>query len=127
LTALALTRVVEEADFTNHLIRPFIPEPIIGGKCWVPDAFGKFLLQEGPGILRCIAITHTGSGALTLYDGVRFHYHKLQAFTKFRANPTVLGHFMLDAGFNDGLILELEGSRSLPCASIVWVPKRKNG
>src|ERR1700678_3476955 len=47
-----------------------LPVPPMGGKCWVLDRKGLFVLEEGPGTLRTIACTHAGSGSLICYDGL---------------------------------------------------------
>jgi hypothetical protein len=107
---------------STELQYPEIPEPIIGGKGIATGdgdfgKFGNFLLQRGPGVLRCIACTHTGSGHLRLFDGVEWPEKRLL----FPLSPTVLGHWMLDVGFNHGLILEHWG-KMVCFATIVWVP-----
>lgn len=47
-----------------------LPTPPIGGICWLLREKGIFVLQRGPGVLRTIACTHAGSGALEAIDGV---------------------------------------------------------
>jgi hypothetical protein len=47
-----------------------LPTPLIGGICWLLREKGIFVLQRGPGVLRTIACTHAGSGALEAIDGV---------------------------------------------------------
>lgn len=101
------------------LTRVEIPEPIIGGKGWCIEGVGNFLLEEGPGVLRAIGITHTGSSYITIYDGLTIS----GARPLFRANPTVLGHWMLDLGFNEGLCIEV-GGKMMPFATIVWIKHR---
>jgi hypothetical protein len=47
-----------------------LPTPPIGGICWLLREKGLFVLERGPGVLRTIACTHAGSGALEAIDGV---------------------------------------------------------
>lgn len=103
-----------------NLTRVTIPEPIIGGKGLCLEGLGNFLLEEGPGVLRAIAITHTGSSYLTIYDGLDVTSSSRPLF---RANPTVLGHFMCDVGFNNGLTVEV-GGKMMPFVTIVWIKHR---
>ena len=104
----------------NQLTRIELPEPIVGGKGWCVEGIGNFLLEEGPGVLRAIACTHTGSSYLTIYDGLTL----AEARPLFRMQPTVLGHWMVDLGFNEGLILEV-GGKMTPFSTIVWLKHRQ--
>ena len=47
-----------------------LPLPPIGGKCWLLDRKGLFVLEPGPGTLRTIACTHAGSGQMEVIDGI---------------------------------------------------------
>lgn len=47
-----------------------IPSPQMGGKVWLLEDKGLFVLERGPGVLRTIACTHAGSGSLMAIDGV---------------------------------------------------------
>ena len=47
-----------------------LPQPPIGGKCWVLREKGIFILQKGAGMLRTIACTHAGAGNLEALDGI---------------------------------------------------------
>ena len=100
------------------------PEPTIGGKSYVTDHFGKLLLEEGPGVLRVVCCPHAGSGYVNFWDSVVGHHMTDKAI--FRMHPVILGAWMLDAGFNNGLLVELAGSRlsSPPCMTIVWLKKK---
>lgn len=112
-----------------------LPHPRIGGKIWVLDAKGIFFLQKGSGVLRTIACTHAGSGAILAYDGIpddsgffRFlegsDEHTRNGREIFRANPAVMGSWMLDGGFYHGLTIIHKGGHmsSAATASIVWMP-----
>jgi len=113
-----------------------LPMPPLGGKCWVLDKKGQFLLERGPGTLRTIACTNAGSGSLLILDGVPDENGELpmqmleipgyigNGRQLYKANPPVMGSWMLDAGFQHGLtIRSIGGQESAPAmASIVWVP-----
>ena len=47
-----------------------LPTPPMGGKIWVLEKKGVFVLEPGPGTLRTIACTHAGSGAIDVLDGI---------------------------------------------------------
>jgi len=42
----------------------------MGGKCWLLEAKGLYVLEEGPTLFRTLACTHAGSGGIVLIDGV---------------------------------------------------------
>jgi hypothetical protein len=136
--------VVQQRGIVTHITLPF---PRIGGKVWVLDAKGIFVLERSAGVLRTIACTHAGSGAVLAYDGIpddRGFFSprggsdgggsgsgngSADEDTKngreiYRANPAVMGSWMLDGGFYHGLtIVHNGGHSSAPAvASIVWLP-----
>ncbi len=47
-----------------------LPLPPIGGKCWLLDRKGLFVLERGPGTFRTAAVTHAGSGQFEIIDGI---------------------------------------------------------
>jgi hypothetical protein len=110
--------------------------PPLGGKCWVLDQKGQFVLERGPGTLRTIACAHAGSGSLHIFDGIPDENGELpmamieipgyngNGRQLYKANPVVMGSWMLDAGFQHGLTIRAYGGQqATPCiASIVWVP-----
>jgi hypothetical protein len=55
------------------------------------------------------------------FDGVEEEYDGRPLF---RANPNVMGSWMLDAGFTYGLTIKADGGVDSNCciASIVWLP-----
>jgi hypothetical protein len=60
-------------SFSNEERRPvdiLVPMPPIGGKIWLLDRKGLFVLERCAGTLRTLAVTHAGSGALEAIDGV---------------------------------------------------------
>lgn len=97
-----------------------IPTPPVGGKCICLDHMGSFMLARGAGILRSIAVTNAGSAYMTLYDGLS----PVDGRPLFVFAPVVLGCWMLDIGFEKGLVVELEGG-FVPMSTIVWVEKGK--
>ena len=94
------------------------PKPKLGGKSFCVEASGIYVLSKVPGILRCIAVTHTGSGHTCIWDDSVEDNKPGRAL--FRMSPNVMGHFMLDAGFDKGLVIEASGN---PAAflTLVWV------
>ncbi len=109
-----------------------LPAPPMGGKCYLLADKGMFVLQRGGGVLRTIACTHAGSGSIIAYDGLPDErgFMDETARQMYRANPAVMGSWMLDAGFVHGLtILASGGTESASAiASIVYLghdkPKR---
>jgi hypothetical protein len=163
--------VQQLTDIANGLAKPSavthidLPTPPMGGKCWVLKSKGLFVLERGPGVLRTIACTHAGAGALEAIDGVPddngffrdqdmaepnvanfLHEHDLatglsrpvpggydvaakayavrQGRPIYSASPTVMGSWMLDAGFLHGLTIRAAGGHeaAMVIASIVWMP-----
>jgi hypothetical protein len=133
-----------------------IPAPPMGGCCYLLEAKGLFVLHTGPGTLRTIACTHGGSGAIEVLDGIpddngffpdealtepqaidfaapsdyfdaRNAYHSRRGRALYRANPVVMGSWMLDSGFIHGLTIRAQGGSTSACAiaSIVWMPFRQ--
>jgi hypothetical protein len=125
-----------ERQMNGYIDLTDLPMPPLGGKCWVLDKKGQFVLERGPGTLRTIACTNAGSGSLLILDGVPDENGELpmqmleipgyigNGRQLYKANPPVMGSWMLDAGFQHGLtIRNIGGQDSAPAmASIVWVP-----
>lgn len=124
-----------------------LPPPVLGSKCFLLEEKGMFILERGPGLLRTIACTHAGCGSLVAIDGVPNEKGFFPEIPEgenildlptdptkgaypgrpfYRANPTVMGSWMLDAGFFHGLtILAAGGNDGIAAiASIVWMPYR---
>lgn len=114
--------------------------PPLGAKCWVMDQKGLFVLERCPGTLRTIACAHAGSGTLEIFDGVPNDDGELpppvmiggedydgKGRQLFKANPIVMGSWMLDAGFQHGLTVRNSGGQpgTPAIASIVWLPFKK--
>lgn len=116
-----------------------LPTPKMGGKCWLLESKGLFVLQGGPGVLRTIACTHAGTGSLAVYDGIpnedgffpdeempESHpdFMLRNGRVIYRATPVVMGSWMLDAGFHHGVTVLAKGGveSAAAIASIVWMP-----
>lgn len=116
-----------------------LPSPPMGGKCWLIDRKGLFLLEGGPGTLRTIACTHAGSGSFIAYDGIPGDdglfpdeymdpanpmWPQRNGREIYKANPVVMGSWMLDGGFLHGLTIRAAGGLDtvMAIATIVWVP-----
>jgi hypothetical protein len=118
----------EEEGFTDLTA---IPIPQLGGKSWLMERKGQFVLERGPGTLRTIACKGAGSGTLLAIDGVPDENGEIpqgQGLWRqlFKSNPVVMGSWMLDAGFQQGLtIRHYGGQEATPAiATLVWVPFR---
>jgi len=122
--------------------RIILPRPRMGGKIWLLDEQGVFILEEGEGIIRTIACTHAGTGTLQVFDGVPDEngffpdedlpetdpkYEQRNGRPIYRATPTVMGSWMQDGGFYHGLTVFHTGGHENAgcCASIVWMPVGK--
>lgn len=122
----------------HHIV---LPIPKMGSKGWVLDEFGNFLLEAGPGILRGLACTHTGSGSLELIDGVvddktgfyptaieilknHLHpaYHSCNGRRLFFSSGSVMGMWTLNIGFHHGLTVhaKLGHKAAPPCVTLIW-------
>ena len=125
-------------DGAYRVVRVELSVPPMGGKCFLLESKGLFILEVGPGVLRTIACTHAGSGSIEAIDGMpndegffpdqnlrepsppEFETHDLyvEAMKKYctrngrsiyRGNPVVMGSWFLDAGFEHGLTIRAEG------------------
>jgi hypothetical protein len=126
---------------SQKVVRVTLPVPRIGAKAWLLNRKGIFVLEEGFGVLRTIACTHIGSGSFVIRSGLpnaQGEFPEIPPFppgvegeyngrTLFRANPVVMGSWMLDGGFVNGLTIEADGGMDNNCAiaTIVWLPARE--
>lgn len=130
---------------SKKIIHIELPAPPMGGKCWLLERKGTFVLERGAGVLRTIACTHAGAGSLEVLDGIpnddgffsdeemrepkrepdepeeEYVARMLKFGTRagrpfYRASPVVMGSWMLDAGFNHGLTLRVSGGHEAACA-----------
>jgi hypothetical protein len=125
----------------SKIVNVELPTPPMGGKIWLLEEKGIFVLERCAGTLRTIAMTHAGSGAVYAYDGIPDDYGYFSdppsetdpAFWTrngrpiYRANPAVMGSWMCDGGFYNGLTIIAAGGTESACAiaSIVWVAFRR--
>lgn len=114
------------------------PMPPLGGKAQVIERKGLFLLERGPGTLRTWACTNAGSGTFQIIDGLPdengmidlSNVEDLNWFGNgrqlYKANPAVMNSWMLDAGFNFGLMVRHFGGQvgAPAMGTVVWVPFR---
>ena len=115
-----------------------IREPLIGGKCWLLETKGLFILEEGAAAMRAIGCTHAGTGGLIIYDGVPDengffpdedmkpddpNYFARNGRPIYKANPAVMGAWMLDAGVIHGITVQAMGGDASAnlFASLVWI------
>ena len=135
---MPFTQTVREIIPGRRVVRVELSTPPMGGKCFLLDAKGIFILETGPGVLRTIACTHAGAGNIEAIDGVpndqgffpdenmrephRGTYKTDEMFSDgmkrfctrngrsiYRANPIVMGSWFLDAGFEHGLTIRAAG------------------
>ena len=141
---------------THRPRRILVADPPMGGKAWLLAEKGLFVLEEGPGILRTIACTHAGAGNLEAIDGIPdangffamggevpepqpidfptpgdyqaalIAWSRREGRPIYRANPIVMGSWMLDGGFIHGLTIRAAGGHASTSAiaTVVWVPHR---
>jgi len=122
--------------------RILIETPPFGGKAWLLDSKGLFVLEEGPGMLVTIACTHAGSGSFEVYDGIpdeKGYFPEIDEDATeleravapgrifFRMHPVVMGSWMLNAGFRHGLTMRAVGGHETVAgiATIVWQPMKR--
>jgi hypothetical protein len=136
--------------------RVFVAQPPMGAKVYVIERPGLFVLEEGPGTLITDACTHAGAGGLVIYDGMPDNqgyfpesekptddatayatpgdrdaafdrYGKRHGRELLRQPAAVMGSWMLNAGFHNGLTIDVSGGHMdlYPVASIVWQPFRR--
>lgn len=124
-------------------IRITLPTPRLGGKCWVIQEPGLFVLEEGEGAFGTLACTHAGSGGVIIYDGVPDEFGNFPEFKGeenspewfvrpgreiYRAFPVVMGSWWINGGFYHGLTVSHRGEsvHTTPMiGSLVWNAAKK--
>jgi hypothetical protein len=108
-----------------------IAKPPMGAKAWVLQERGVYVLEEMPGNLLHFTCTHAGSGGVHAYDGAVVD-GKLVGRKLLHLSPTAMGVWHLNAGFQNGLVIENIGAAgqggglgapsyvNSPFATIVW-------
>lgn len=124
----------------NKISRIYIPDPEIGGKPYLLNGKGIYVLEEGPGMLQVVDITHSGSGELDIYDGVPNDNGYFpdnitdESDSKWPASngrrfvgwsPIYMGAWQMNAGFRHGLTVISSGGADAPYATFVWVAMKK--
>ena len=119
-----------------------IDTPALGGKTWLLQEKGLFILERGQGSFGTFACTHAGSGGITAYDGIPdengfFPEFEGEEGSKewwmrpgreiYRAMPVVMGSWWINGGFFHGLTIWCHGGRDTepPIGTLVWSAARK--
>jgi hypothetical protein len=129
-----------------------VPAPVMGGKAWLLNDKGLFVIERGPGTCITLACTHAGAGGIEIIDGipneggffdnaenvpvdephsdsppdVLERWGKRNGRVYYRALPAIMGSFMLNAGFHNGLTVRAMGGHNAVAAvaTLVWMPYR---
>lgn len=132
--------IVDKKDY--KLVTIELPKPKMGSKGWLLDRWGNFNLEQGPGVLRGIACTHTGSGTLEVVDGIpnedgfypdeeivnkgSLHpdYNTANGRMVFKSPGSVMGMWTLNVGLYHGLTIHAYGGTDSapPCITFIWEP-----
>jgi len=135
------------------VIHVTVPAPIMGAKCWLLNDKGLFVLERGPGTFITAACTHAGAGGLEIIDGIPDErgfftnaddvpvdepmgdsdpavlekWGKRNGRVFYRAMPAVMGSWMLNGGFHNGLTVRAMGGHNAVAAvaTMVWQPYRQ--
>ena len=116
-----------------------LPTPKLGAKTYLLKNSGIYVLEPGPGALQAIAVTHAGTGALTIRDGIPDdrgyfpdqemletdeRYHHRNGRDIWAASPIIMGMWMVNAGLFHGLTVECFGGMHDVSTRITlaWVP-----
>lgn len=141
--AATAVRRYEGSQTRPRITKIIIPQPSMGSKGWVLDEFGLFELERGPGVLRGMACTHTGTGAIEIVDGflnedgyypdeeVRKNhltddYCKCNGRILFKSPGSVMGMWTLNIAFQHGLTIHALGGHGNqgPCITLIWDVKK---
>jgi hypothetical protein len=130
-----------------------VPQPVMGAKAWLLNDKGLFVLERGPGTIITCACTHGGSGGIRIIDGIPDEngfftnpedvpvdepafdsppevlekWGKRNGRAFYTALPAVMGSWMLNAGFHNGLTIHAGGGHNsvAAVATFVWQPFRR--
>lgn len=115
-----------------------VDEPKMGGKIFLIEKKGIYVLESGEGVLRSLACTYVGSGMFKVYDGLPSEsghfdadrmdsytpeYQKVNGRRMFTMSPQIIGFWGLDSGFKHGLTIIADGGgKDAPVfVSVVWM------
>ncbi len=126
--------VVEQRNGVNFVQ---VKTPFMGCNSFLIESKGIYVLEHGEGVLRSLAVTYVGTGALHVYDGVPdkelLSSNKLSVLdTRFPVvegrkiitmSPQIVGFWGLDAGFKRGLTVVASGGQAASpvLVSVMWV------
>jgi hypothetical protein len=111
----------------------------MGAKAYLLKKGGIYVLEPGPGALQAIAVSHAGTGGMTIYDGVPDEegnfpdaampetdkgYYARNGREVWSASPILMGMWMLNAGLFHGLTVKYwAGQHSVSSRmTLAWVP-----
>lgn len=83
-----------------------IPKPPLGGKSTVLREDGIFLLEEGPGLCWHVICGHAGMHGFSVWDAQRQGSELVFVRELFSLNPSYLGVWHLNSGFQYGLAIK---------------------
>ncbi len=105
-----------------------VEPPPMGGKVLCLREKGAFVLEEGPGAVQMVNITHAGAGDFDVIDGVpdeRGFFDRADGNGRILAHwsPTYMGAWPMNIGFAHGLTIVSAVADPLeppPFATVVW-------
>lgn len=131
-----LESMVDIREYSGvHYVR--VKQPVMGCKSFLIEKKGIYVLEEGEGVLRSLAVTYIGSGGFKVFDGLPSasghdvgqtnialdtRYRDVSGRRMFFMSPQIIGFWGLDAGFKNGLTIVADGgSASTPVlVTVVW-------
>ncbi len=126
-------------EVKNKITLIKMPTPKLGAKTYLLKKGGIYVLEPGPGALQAIAVTHAGTGSMSIYDGVPDDrgnfpdsemletdngYYARNGRDVFQMSPILMGMFMLNAGLFHGLTVKcFDGQHGVSTRlTLAWVP-----
>jgi len=104
-----------------------IPKPPLGGKSTVLREDGIFLLEEGPGLCWHVVCGHAGMHGFSVWDTQRQGSELIFVRELFSLNPSYLGVWHLNSGFQFGLAIKSMSSKDAhahaPAITPCWMLK----
>ncbi len=126
-------------DVRNKITRIRMPTPKLGAKTYLLKKGGIYVLEPGPGALQAIAVTHAGTGSISIYDGVPDEsgnfpddemldadekYYSRNGRDIFQMSPILMGMLMINGGVFHGLTVKcFDGQHGVSTRlTLAWVP-----